>query len=183
MTDTERSTPAPVPDDTGSVRGRRIVVGVDASEGSTAALAWASGEARARKIPVHAVLAWEFHPHWVDPGLGSMFPMGHQPTSEPPENEYAEVAAAVDRLLQNAIRDARASDPDCVTDPVSITHETVEGHPAQVLLASVRADDTMVVGSHGHGGFVGAMLGSISQHVVAHSKCPVVVIPAPQRTT
>ena len=41
--------------------------------------------------------------------------------------------------------------------------------------------DTLVVGSHGHGGFIRAMLGSVSQHVVSHSQCPVVVVPAPQR--
>ena len=40
----------------------------------------------------------------------------------------------------------------------------------------------LVVGSHGHGGFIGAMLGSVSQHVVSHSQCPVVVVPSPQRT-
>ncbi len=54
----------------------RIVVGVDASQGSLNALLWALGEARARKIPVHAVLAWQYRPNWVDPRLGSMFPLG-----------------------------------------------------------------------------------------------------------
>ena len=49
------------------------------------------------------------------------------------------------------------------------------------LLDSVSGGDILVVGSHGHSGFVGAVLGSVSQHVVSHSRCPVVVIPAPQR--
>jgi nucleotide-binding universal stress UspA family protein len=39
----------------------------------------------------------------------------------------------------------------------------------------------LVIGSHGHGGFIGAMLGSVSHHVVSHSRCPVVVVPAQQR--
>ena len=58
----------------------------------------------------------------------------------------------------------------------------LRGHAAQVLLKSVSETDTLVVGSHGHGGFIGALLGSVSQHVVSHSRCPVVVVPAPQRT-
>jgi nucleotide-binding universal stress UspA family protein len=159
----------------------RIVVGVDASQGSTNALLWAFGEARARKIPIHAVLAWQYHPPWVDPGMGSMFPLGYQPEDGVPQDEFAKAAAAVDNLLDAAIRKATTSDPDSATDPVPTTQETAEGHPAQVLLESVGENDIMVVGSRGHGGFVGAMLGSISQHVVSHSRCPVVVVPAPQR--
>lgn len=159
----------------------RIVVGVDASQGSTNALLWAFAEARARKIPIHAVLAWQYHPPWVDPGMGSMFPLGYQPQDGVPQDAFAKAAAAVNNLLDAAIRTANASDPDSATDPVPLTQETVEGHPAQVLLDGVGESDIMVVGSHGHGGFVGAILGSISQHVVSHSRCPVVVIPAPQR--
>ena len=59
----------------------RIVVGVDASQGSLNALLWALGEARARKIPVHAVLAWQYRPSWTDPGLGSMFPWAIGPAT------------------------------------------------------------------------------------------------------
>ena len=65
---------------------------------------------------------------------------------------------------------------------VPLTREMLQGHAAQVLLKSVSECDTLVVGSHGHGGFIGAVLGSVSQHVVSHSRCPVVVIPGPQRT-
>ena len=86
-------------------------------------------------------------------------------------------------LLDTAISKAIERDPDSASDPVQITQETVEGHAAQVLLESVSGCDMMVVGSHGHGGFVGAMLGSISQRVVSHSRCPVVIVPAPQRGT
>lgn len=135
------------------------MVGVDGSQGSLSALLWAFGEARARKIAVHAVLAWQYYSGWADPGQGSMFPL----------------------LLRAAISKATESDPDSATDPVRITQETVEGHAAQVLLESVSECDTLVVGSHGHGGFIGAMLGSVSHHVVSHSRCPVVVVPAPQR--
>lgn len=52
----------------------RVVVGVDGSGGSLQALHWALREAQLRGAPVHAVLAWQFHPSWSDSGLGRMFP-------------------------------------------------------------------------------------------------------------
>ena len=183
MADTGRSTSESLASADGPHESVRIVVGVDASQGSTNALLWAFGEARARKVPIYAVLAWEYHEPWVDPGMGSMFPLGYQPQDGAPQDDFANVAAAVNNLLDAAIRKATTSDPDSATDPVPITQETVQGHPAHVLLESVGENDIMVVGSHGHGGFVEAMLGSISQHVVSHSRCPVVVVPAPQRAS
>ena len=115
----------------------RIVVGVDASQGSLNALLWALGEARARKIPVHAVLAWQYRPNWVDPGLGSMFPLGYVPDDGGPPHEFADAVASVEKLLDAAVSKATESDPESATDPVRITQETVEGHAAQVLLESV----------------------------------------------
>jgi Universal stress protein family len=83
-------------------------------------------------------------------------------------NEFTDAAASVKELLDAAVSKATESDPDSATDPVRVTQETVEGHAAQVLLESVSGYDLMVVGSHGHGGFVGAMLGSVGHHVVSH---------------
>ncbi|MFZ1178712.1 MAG: universal stress protein [Mycobacterium sp.] len=181
MTNTGQLSSEPLPSADGPQQSGRIVVGVDGSQGSLNALLWALGEARARKIPVHAVFAWKYHPRWVDPGLGSMFPLGYQPEGGVPADEFADTAASVEKLLDAAISKVTESDPDRASGPVSVTRETVQGHAAHVLLKSVGECDMMVVGSHGHGGFVGAMLGSISQHVVSHSRCQVVVVPAPQR--
>lgn len=157
------------------------MVGVDGSQGSVNALIWAFGEARARKIPVRAVLAWQYRPSWVDPGLGSMFPLGYRPDEGVPADEFTDAAAAVKTVLAAAVSKAIESDLASAADPVRITQELVEGHAAQVLLENVSERDMLVVGSHGHGGFVGAILGSVSHHVVSHSRCPVVVVPAPQR--
>ena len=55
---------------------------------------------------------------------------------------------------------------------------SIEGIPAQVLLDASDGADLLVVGSRGHGGFTGALLGSVSQHCVHHAHCPVVVIRA-----
>ena len=87
----------------------------------------------------------------------------------------------MEKLLDAAISKVTESDPDRASGQVPLTREMLQGHAAQVLLKSVSETDTLVVGSHGHGGFIGALLGSVSQHVVSHSRCPVVVVPAPQR--
>ena len=52
----------------------------------------------------------------------------------------------------------------------------IQGNAAQVLLDVARDADLLVVGSRGHGGFTGALLGSVSQHCVHHAPCPVVVV-------
>jgi nucleotide-binding universal stress UspA family protein len=177
MTPTNQRTSADGPE-----QSARIVVGVDGSQGSLNALLWALGEARARKIPVNVVFAWEYHPRWVDPGLGSMLPLAYQPEGRVPADEFADTATSVGKLLDAAISATAESDPDRASGQVLLTREMVQGHAAHVLLKSVSETDMLVVGSHGHGGFIGALLGSVSQHVVSHSRCPVVVVPAPQRT-
>jgi nucleotide-binding universal stress UspA family protein len=181
MTSTALSSSEPLASADRPQHSGRIVVGVDGSQGSLNALLWALGEARARKIPVYAVLAWQYHPSWADPGLGSMFPLDFRPDTGVPTNEFSDAAASVKELLDAAVSKATESDPASAPDPVRVTQETVEGHAAQVLLDSVSGCDLMVVGSHGHGGFVGTMLGSVSHQVVSRSRCPVVVVPAPQR--
>jgi len=63
------------------------------------------------------------------------------------------------------------------TDPsLRVEQEVVEGHPAQQLVVASEGADLVVVGSRGHGGFVGMLLGSVSQHVSAHAACPVLVV-------
>jgi nucleotide-binding universal stress UspA family protein len=52
----------------------------------------------------------------------------------------------------------------------------VHGHPAQVLLNVADRADLLVVGSRGHGGVAGALLGSVSQHCAHHARCPVLIV-------
>ena len=182
----------------------RVVVGVDGSEGSLSALRWGLREAQLRDVPVHAVLAWQFHPSWTDPGLGRMFPTnfgsGVGDPSGLPAMEESDVGvsagiagsdelassrridaeAAVTNMLEAAIAEVVEGGNDGTVRPgVRITLQVIEGHAAKVLLDVVTDSDLLVVGSRGHGEFAGALLGSISQHVVSHAPCPVVVVPDP----
>jgi nucleotide-binding universal stress UspA family protein len=140
----------------------RIVVGVDGSDGSLAALAWAVKEAHLRRAAVHAVIAWE---RITGPGATNGWAIGRGGPSGDSDPGLATATVEVTRLANEAVK---GSD-------VKITCEAVEGHPAQVLVQCGEGAAALVVGSRGHGGFVGALLGSVSQHVVAHARCPVVL--------
>ena len=171
----------------------RIVVGVDGSAGSHAALKWAIGEARLRGSTVHAVLGWVHHPTWGYSGTGGAFPPGYQPSGGPLPGELSATMAsppeaipvadeaaqeAVDDVLNKAVDQALAEDAHSGQEPVIITSEVIEGHAAKVLVDAAGESDLLVLGSRGHGGFVGALIGSVTQHAVSQARCPVVVIPA-----
>jgi nucleotide-binding universal stress UspA family protein len=57
-----------------------------------------------------------------------------------------------------------------------VVHRVAQGHPVPVLLAAAAGADLLVMGSRGHGGFTGLLLGSVSEHVVGHAPCAVVVV-------
>ena len=135
---------------------RRIVVGVDGSDSSKAALAWAVKQARYTGAAVEAVTAWEF-------GLTYGFP-----PSAAFDVDYAGIAADV---VADAV--AGVSSPG---EPVKIRSVVAEGHAAQVLLDASEGAELLVVGSRGRGGFTGALLGSTSQHCAQHATCPIMVI-------
>lgn len=147
----------------------RIVVGVDGSPGSLAALEWAVREAGHRGASVHALMAWEYPQTYA----GNVWSLGMDPTLD----VQAELASA------SAAEAARVAGEVGEAQDLVVTSGAVQGHPAYALLQASEHADLLVVGSRGHGGFVGALLGSVSQHVVCHAGCPVVVVPDPERTT
>ena len=192
MTATSPPSPATPPTQPGSPPGR-VVVGVDGSPGSLAALRWALHEARLRGAELRAVLAWQPHPTWagadvISPftaaissgaGIGGMLPSDVAVLPDAsvavasPYSGRQEAEAAANNVLDSAL--AAVAEP--AERAVRITQAAVEGHAANALLANVTPADLLVVGSRGHGEFARALLGSISQHVVAHAPCPVVVVP------
>jgi nucleotide-binding universal stress UspA family protein len=136
----------------------RIVVGLDGSPGSDAALAWALDEARARRATVDAVHVWH-GPAILD------YPLAVPLDTSPYERAARE-------LLDGAVQHA---DTHGLVRPVERILTT--GGATGVLLDVATGADLVVVGSHGTGGFTGMLVGSTSLGVARHAPCPVVVVP------
>ena len=139
----------------GEEHKHRIVVGVDGSVSSKAALAWAVRQARLTGAVVEAVTCWEFPTAYGYPA-----PVMDVDLEEMATNQ---VRAAISEATRGA-------------PPVQVRYLVAEGNDARVLLDASADADLLVVGSRGHGGFVEALPGSTGQHCVHHATCPVVVI-------
>ena len=142
----------------------RIVVGVDGSAGSLAALRWALELASETGAVLEVVNVWELSYAWID---------GYVPDVD---RWAAQAEAAAHGCLDGAVADVLGGKP-CY---VEITRTVVEGSPAKVLLDRAKDADALVVGSRGRGGFTGLLLGSVSQQCVHHARVPVVVVPEPE---
>lgn len=138
-------------DSTGDAAGR-IVVGVDGSPSSIDALRWAVTQAGLTGAMVHAVIAWHY------PNLYGSYPINLDWQSNAAET------------IATAMRSALGSDSDKVSSSI------VEGYAPKVLIDASADADLLVVGNRGHGQVAEILLGSVSQHVVTHALCPVVVI-------
>ena len=135
---------------------RRIVVGVDGSPSSMAALRWAILQAELTGCAVEAVTAWRLPSRY---GFAAV------------TDRARDFEGDARKVLADALNEVSSVEPDVV-----IRSSVVEGHPAEVLVWAARGADMLVVGSRGHGGFAGALLGSVSQYCVHHAPCPVLVI-------
>jgi nucleotide-binding universal stress UspA family protein len=91
--------------------------------------------------------------------------------------DLSDLQRAAEGLLERAL--AAVGDE---TEGVEIERRVVQGPAAEVLVRAAAANDLLVVGSRGHGGFVGLLLGSVSQQCVHHAPCPVVVVHATKPT-
>ena len=140
---------------------KRIVVGVDGSDSSRAALHWAYNEAAHHGADINVIAAW------APPSIPLAPPYGALPV----EGYTDQPRVAALGLLESFTSELEERDP-----AVSLSTSIEEGAPAQVLIERSKEADLLVVGSRGHGGFAGMLLGSVSQHLVAHAHCPVVVV-------
>jgi nucleotide-binding universal stress UspA family protein len=138
---------------------KTVMVGVDGSRGSRKALTWAAAEAAEHGADLLVVRVWEHH-------LLSPSGSGTVPTAEIPEG----ADEAAEELLQ-IIKEELGEDPPVVAQPV-----VKQGRAAEVLIEQSAGADLLVVGTRGHGGFAGLVLGSVSQHVAAYAQCPVTVV-------
>jgi nucleotide-binding universal stress UspA family protein len=142
----------------------RIVVGIDGSALGRAALAWARDEARVHEATLVAVHAWTFvpPPPIAEPG---MVPL-------PPPDLVGELEG--EREAAQAVLDEAVAELD--GSGVRVEERLAEGPAGDALVAAAADADLLVVGSHGRGGLAAALLGSVSQHVVKHAPCPVVIV-------
>lgn len=142
---------------TASAGGRAaIVVGVDGSDCSKDALRWAAQQAELTGATVDAIAAWKFPVFY-----------GWAPV-DPEDLDFLRFA---EQALAHAVDEVFGPDR-----PAWLSTRVIEGHAAQVLVEASADADMLVVGSHGYGGFAGALLGSVSSYCVHHARCPVIVI-------
>ncbi|KMS88129.1 universal stress protein [Prauserella rugosa] len=150
------------------VRGKRhddpppaqgpVVVGVDGSEHTETALAYAFDAAAERGVPLQAVHSWN--------DVISV----EGPYAYPFPTDLSELEKAGRTLLEETLAPWRERHPEVEV------HEVLEpGRPVRTLLQQAEGAQLVVVGTRGHGGFTGMLLGSTSQAMVIHAPCPVVV--------
>ncbi|GGN84689.1 universal stress protein [Actinoplanes lobatus] len=133
-----------------------IVVGTDGSPPAQAAVRWAAIEAQSRGTALTILNAYD-NTWAATPGL--------------PRRDLADAAD----LAEAIVTDARAA---VGTMLFNVTVHTViaPGDPAAVLIERGADADLLVVGHRGRGGFTSLMLGSVSQRVSTHARCPTVVV-------
>jgi nucleotide-binding universal stress UspA family protein len=133
----------------------RVIVGIDGSDQSTKALEWAAAYAQAKGATVAALTAW------MVPSSNAFYVSG----------EAWDMEETSTKVAEEQLAGLRAKFPD-----LDIPLEVVHAHPAQAMVDASKDADLLVVGSRGHGGFTGLLLGSVSTHCVHAAHCPVVVI-------
>ena len=145
---------------------KRIVVGVDGSEVSAAALRWALEEAVRNEAELTVIHAWNT-PYPVEPWGLVVTPADR--------SEFLEGSRA---LIEDMVKAAiNAGAPR----PASITPLPVEDAAGPGLVRAAAAADLLVVGSRGRGGFAALLVGSASLHCLHAASCPVAIIHPPVR--
>jgi len=139
----------------------RIVVGIDGSEQSQLALRWAAYLARVSGCTIEVVTAWQ--PITVAATAGGFGYMMVPAEWDP--------AAAMEKAVVDTLDQVFGADR-----PADLQVTVREGHATKVLLDAGRGARMMVLGSRGHGGFAGLLLGSVSSACAEHASCPVLVV-------
>lgn len=139
--------------------GGGMLLGHDGSDFSNAALSWALRLAACLRMPVTVVRAWVLTtaPRPKSWSLGYM----------PPLIDFEE---ATRERLEADVAETVAAEPD-----VEVSYQAVHGRAASILIEASQRADMLVIGPRGLGGFRGLVLGSVSEQVVRHAQCPVVV--------
>jgi nucleotide-binding universal stress UspA family protein len=139
-----------------------IVVGVDGSRGARTALEAAAAEAALRGAQLRVVSAWQIAPA-VYGGFAGI-----------DQSVFEAIREAAEHVVEKAIAEVAKLQPSVRCEGLAL-----EGQPAEILLEQARDTSLVVVGNRGHGGFGTLLLGSVSQQVVHHAPCPVLVVREP----
>jgi nucleotide-binding universal stress UspA family protein len=134
--------------------GPRVVVGIDESKGSNAALEWAIDEADLQSAALTIVHAWSY-PYGLD-----------SPAAAVRDVMRVDAACALDRAVERANSRGGAR----------VDGRLVEGNAAESIIEAAEGADLIVVGSRGRGGLRALLLGSVSSAVIHHAQCPTVVV-------
>ncbi|MEU2995236.1 universal stress protein [Streptomyces griseoincarnatus] len=135
---------------------RPITAGIDGTEESLAALAWAAREAVRRDLPLRVVHAWRFEAH-------DALETGDRAAQEQWVRDAAEEAV-------RAVREHHGG--------LDVTTDVLEGDAVETLTAAAADAGMLVLGSRGHGRLVGFLVGSVGQQVIVDAACPVVFVRA-----
>lgn len=133
-----------------------IVVAVDGSDASMAAVRWATTTAAKRRKPLHLAAFWQ---------IPAMVPGAYQSTVQAALR--GEAADSLDKASELAAG---------LAPGLAMTQDVQEGHPAQGLVAMSGEAALIVMGARGLGLVSGALMGSISAAVLSHAACPVVIV-------
>ena len=136
-----------------------VVVGVDGSASSSEAVRFAADEAAMRGAELVTLHAWN---GGDDTELGAELPMSYDTWSGEDEER---------RVLAEAVAGIGAKHPD-----LRVRRQVINGSARGYLTAWSRTAQLVVVGSRGHGGFAGLLLGSVGHHLLHHAACPVAVV-------
>jgi len=135
-----------------------IVVGFDGSPPSVAALRWSAAQAVLQQLELHIVVAWNV-PNML--GWPVPLPEGFDP-SEPAQAVLANAEATLDEDYPG----------------LTVKTHQEEGFAGRCLVSTTEAlgASLLVVGARGHGEVTGLLIGSVSEYVATHAKCPVVIV-------
>ncbi|HZC70757.1 MAG TPA: universal stress protein [Jatrophihabitans sp.] len=134
---------------------RRLVVGIDGSPGAAEALRWAARHAELSGLGIDAVIAWQ-------PPVSYGWAYGIDDW-RPDADAEKTMTAQIDAIFGTQ-------------RPAHLRLLVREGHAAKVLIEASKDAELLVVGSRGHGGFAGLLLGSVSANCAERAHCPVVVV-------
>jgi nucleotide-binding universal stress UspA family protein len=156
-----------------------IVVGVDGSPGSDAALRWGLDEARLRGSKLRVVHVYEASQAALsDVAVGAP---GIPTTPVLAPEDVERIRASAEEQARGVIDSALHRVAGEGTERPEIERAVLVGPAAQTLIEAGRDAELLVLGSRGRGGFLGLLLGSVTQQCAHHPPCPVLILPPPEQ--